>query len=60
MSQESKSTYIDITPTWSGLLPSFIEWIVSGNDEQKKLARSELKKIAALADAYVALNKKEN
>ena len=48
---------IDITPSWTGLMPLFIEWLATGTQTQKDLAKSELIKVGKIADAYVALSK---
>lgn len=55
---EKEVTYIDITPTWSGILPAFIEFLERGTSEQKMLAVTELNKMASIADEYVALVKR--
>lgn len=47
---------IDCTPTWSGILPVILALIQNPNT--KKDGMIELKRMAELADAYVAENKK--
>ena len=50
---------IDITPTWSGLLPALIEVAVNGTTiEGRRNAMSALKDMAGTADAYAAMLKK--
>lgn len=58
---EGKQTeVIDVTPTWSGMLHSLVAVIQDGNAEGKKLAMDELKRMAELADRYVAIHNKVN
>ena len=47
---------IDCTPTWSGILPVILALIQNPNT--KKDGLHELQRMAELADAYVAENKK--
>ena len=50
---------IDITPTWSGILPALIAILERGETvEARKTAEAELQKMAALADRYVDLSKR--
>ena len=42
---------IDLTPTWTGLLPAFIALLQNGSPEGQKVAREELERMAALADS---------
>ena len=54
-------TEIDLTPTWSGILPALLEIMMSPRtDISKEFARAELEKMARVADAYVSSNKKES
>lgn len=41
---------IDLTPTWSGILPTLLLLLQSGNMEGKATAAAELRKMAKLAD----------
>lgn len=52
---------IDITPTWSGLLPGLLDVIrnESAPVESIRTVERELTKMARLADAYVAVRKLE-
>lgn len=51
---ENKVTMIDLTPTWSGILPALLNIIETRpNEEAYNVAREELKKMAKLADNYV-------
>lgn len=51
--------YIDMTPTWEGLLPYLLVVMRDGSFEGQKLARAELTRMAKLADAYVQTQKLE-
>lgn len=44
---------VDLTPTWSGILPALLAVLEDGNAEGKKIAKDELKKMAKVADMYV-------
>jgi len=46
---------IDCTPTWEGILPILVTGLLDGNDTAKQIAKEELRRMAQLADAYVAL-----
>lgn len=50
---------IDITPTWSGILPVLLLTLAQGTDKGKKIATEELQRMARLADNYVALKEGE-
>lgn len=55
MAQTQKTITIDITPTWSGILPALIAIVENGETvEAHKTAEAELRKMADLADRYVA------
>jgi len=43
---------IDLTPTWSAVLPILILALTNGTDEGRKMATEELKNMAKAADAY--------
>lgn len=45
--------YIDLTPTWTGILPSLLLVLEHGTEEGKRTARGELSKMARFADKYV-------
>lgn len=45
---------IDITPTWSGILPALIAIMRDGTHEGQRLAEIELRRMATLADNWVA------
>jgi hypothetical protein len=47
---------INITPTWEETLVICLALLQAGNPEGKKRATEELRKMAKLADAYVAEN----
>jgi len=49
---------VDLTPTWSGILPALLSVIRNGETvEAQKIAEQELARMARLADAYVAATK---
>ena len=49
---------IDITPTWSALLPTLIELAARGRTKQARLtAIEELRRMAQVADLHVAQHK---
>jgi hypothetical protein len=56
---EHKVTEVDLTPTWSGILPAMLElyYQYRTGDNSSSVALQELKKMAALADKYVSLSK---
>jgi hypothetical protein len=41
---------IDLTPTWSGILPALLLVLESGTAEGRKMARDELRRMAQAAD----------
>lgn len=49
---------IDCTPTWSAIVGLLITVLEHGNEEGKKQAREELKRMAEIADRFVELEKK--
>jgi len=52
---------VDVTPTWTGLMPAFIHIIESGDEEGRKLVGKELYRMAKLLDeARALLEAKEN
>lgn len=51
---EDNVEYIDMTPTWEGILPILLDRVVHGNFNAKDLASTELRRMARLADKYVA------
>lgn len=53
-------TKIDMTPTWSGILPGLIAMLQNGTYESKKTATEELTKMAKLADQQVSQHKTNN
>lgn len=48
---------IDLTPTWLGLLPLFLTAYADGTPTAQSAARTELERMAGLADLYVASQK---
>lgn len=47
-----KTKFIDVTPTWAGLLPYFFAVLECGTNDGRKLAREELYRMAKAADLY--------
>ena len=48
---------IDLTPTWTGILPMLLMALDHGTPTGKHLAKVELTRMAALADKYAAIEK---
>lgn len=48
---------IDMTPTWSDLVPAFVMLIENGTVEGRATAIAELRRMAAAADEAVAARK---
>lgn len=46
--------FIDATPTWVGILPLYLAALVDGTPTAQSAVREELRRMAELADAYVA------
>lgn len=42
---------VDLTPTWSGVLPALLWAYMSGTDTGKRLALEELQRMAKIADS---------
>lgn len=60
MAENETVETIDLTPTWEGILPGLIDMAVNGTSfETRSTAAIELRKMARLADAYVAEKKAE-
>jgi hypothetical protein len=53
MAKKEKIRTIDLTPTWSAVLPIFIAALQDGTPEGQRAAKEELARMAALADQYV-------
>lgn len=49
--------YIDVTPSWEGLVPYLVTLIENGSIEGRKIAREELHRMARAADAAVRMQK---
>jgi hypothetical protein len=45
---------VDLTPTWSEILPMLLLAIEDGNATGKQVAREELARMAGIADKYVS------
>lgn len=48
---------IDLTPTWEQILPTLLMLLENGNAEGRKTARTELARMARIADEHVAQSK---
>lgn len=48
---------IDVTPKWERIIPLLINWIQTGNPEQRKSSVKELKRVAKILDALMAHRK---
>lgn len=46
---------INMTPTWEGILPVLLDNILHGGANTLYIAKQELRRMAVLADKYVAL-----
>ena len=53
-------TEIDMTPTWSGILPGLIAMLQNGTHASIQIASEELQKMAKLADQQVSQHKTNN
>ena len=51
--------YIDMTPTWEGILPYLLVIMRDGTFSAQQTARQELTRMAKMADAYAATQKLE-
>jgi hypothetical protein len=58
--QPTTVEYIDLTPSWSGIMPALIAALENGNDEGRRLARAELMRLAHITDAQNDRIKAEN
>lgn len=48
---------IDLTPTWEAILPVLLAVITDGTPKGRTEAEAELRRMARIADAYVAASK---
>jgi len=51
--------FIDMTPTWEEILPTYLVILRDGNAQGQRSAIEELTRMAKLADAYVAEHKND-
>jgi hypothetical protein len=49
---------IDVTPTWTEILNTLLVLHEQGDSKGRQTARSELTRMAQLADAYIEVTKK--
>lgn len=54
---EENVKHIDMTPTWEGILPFLLTVISSGGMQAQHAAKQELRRMAQIADMYVASQK---
>jgi len=47
------SKTVDLTPTWQGILPALLNLLQSDHPVTRRVAESELRRMAGLADGYV-------
>lgn len=52
---EDNAEIIDMTPTWEGILPILLDRLRNGGFNAQHNAQQELRRMAVLADKYVAL-----
>lgn len=57
VTEKTRIGTIDITPTWSSLVPALVALIENSNHKGRQVAMDELKRMAELADAYVKIQK---
>ncbi len=50
---KTKIGTIDLTPTWSGVLPVLLAALTEGTEEGRRLAKIELARMARIADECV-------
>jgi hypothetical protein len=48
---------LDLTPTWSGLLPALVACLQNGTGEGPAIAQAELARLCAFADSAIAKQK---
>lgn len=48
---------IDLTPTWTAIMPAIIDILIHGNEDGRKTAREELMDLAKKVDAMNSDNK---
>lgn len=46
--------YIDVTPTWTGILPWLLHVIEEGEEEGRQIAKDEILRLGRVADAFIA------
>lgn len=48
---------VDVTPSWSAMMPALISMLIDGTPEAKNIAIEELARLARLMDQVIAQNK---
>ena len=51
---------VDVTPTWESLITLYLDLYENTAPEKKQGIAEEFKRMARLADAYIALKKESN
>lgn len=59
VAEKTKIGTIDLSPTWTAILPVLLHALADGSPLSKRIANEELVRMAALADAAVATRKVE-
>lgn len=54
-----KRVFLNATPSWTAILPLLLRASDADDHNSRKIALTELFRMAQLADAYVALTKKD-
>jgi hypothetical protein len=52
MKEKISEGFIDVEPTWESLVPLFCEFLEVGNEEQRRIAREEILKMARVTDKF--------
>jgi len=60
MKQINPMKKIDVTPTWSAVLPALLAVIQNGKPEAIEIAEAELKRMADAADKYNEMVRKQS
>ena len=56
--EEKKVEYIDLTPTWEGIVPILLQILEYGDEKGKDFPIGEIKRMAKIADKYSKALKK--
>ena len=58
MTDTETTTFVDLTPNWEEMVNVLLMLYVNGDSEGRSTALAEFRKMAKLADAYVAEHKR--